>query len=339
MSKKEIILNNILIAMRIKISKNELQMLEQVIIKELYNVEIIERETLPATVDNTNNYIMELFMAKKAPKLSEQTVEQYINAVKNLVTTVNKPILSITNMDIEYFLQSHKRKGNSNVSINNIRRNLSAFFTWMRKSKLILDNPCEQIDPWKETDKPIDHMEPEETEQLKNGCINKRDRALLEFLRCTAMRREEIPCVKISDINWNNGKIVIYGQKTNAYRLVCLDSVGIHYIKEYIAERGIQCNSNEPLFTHLRGDKRKVLEKDGVYNAVKNIGKRANMERRIYPHLFRKTVATNVIKRGGSEEAAGEYLGHKPRTVTGRHYAYKSDDYIMEIFKRYVATI
>lgn len=36
-----------------------------------------------------------------------------------------------------------------------------------------------------------------------------------------------------------------------------------------------------------------------------------NNHRRIYPHLFRKTTATNIIKRGGSAHDAGEYLGHK----------------------------
>lgn len=339
LNNKEMFLNNVLIAMRVIIKSAELQMLEQVIVKELQKVEIVERETLPATADNTNSYIMDLFMARKAPKLSVNTVEQYVNATRQLIDTVQKPLLQMSAMDIEYFLQCHKAKGNSNVSVNNMRRHVSAVFTWMRKSRLILENPVEQIEPWKEVEKPIDHMEPEEVEKLKTGCRTKRDRALIEFLRCTAMRREEVPEVKVKDIDWTSGKIVIYGQKSNAYRLVCLDSVAMHYLREYLGERGISGNSAEPLFTHVRGDKSLALSKDGVYSTVKTIARRADMDRRVYPHLFRKTTATNIIKRGGSEEAAGEYLGHKPKTVTGRHYAYKSDDHVLSIFRRYVASV
>jgi integrase/recombinase XerD len=336
---KEMLLNNVLVAMRVIIDATAMQMLQQIMTKELQRVEIVERETLPATVNNTNEYIINLFMARKAPKLSVNTVEQYINAVKSLIDTAQKPLLQMTTMDIEYFLQCNKAKGNSNVSVNNMRRHVSAFFTWMRKSKLIMDNPCEQIEPWKEIEKPIDHMEPEEVELLKTGCHSKRDRALIEFLRCTAMRREEIPEVKIKDIDWQTGKIVIFGQKSQSYRLVCLDSVAMHYLREYLQERGVSQGSPQAVFTHIRGDKSVALSKDGVYSVIKTIAERAGMERRVYPHLFRKTTATNVIRRGGSEEAAGEYLGHKPRTVTGRHYAYKSEDHVISIFRQYVASV
>lgn len=336
---KEILLNNILVSMRVVITAQELQILENVIIKELQRVEIVELETLPATVDNTNEYILNLFMARKAPKLSPQTVEQYLNAIKALIGTVQKPLLQMSTMDIEYFLQCCKARGNSNVSINNLRRHISAMFTWMRKSKLILENPAEQIEPWKEIEKPIDHMEPEEVEKLKTGCFNSRDRALIEFLRCTAMRREEVPEVKIKDIDWQTGKIIIFGQKSQSYRLVCLDSVALHYIRKYLQERGVDCSSGQALFTHCRGDRTEVLSKEGIYSAIKTIAKRAGMDRNVYPHLFRKTTATNIIKRGGSEEAAGEYLGHKPKSVTGRHYVYKSEDHVAAIFKQYVAAI
>ncbi len=336
---KEMLLNNILVAMRVVIDDTSLQMLQQVITREFQRVEIVERETLPATVENTNDYIIDLFMARKAPKLSVNTVEQYINAVKSLIDIVQKPLLQMNTMDIDYFLQCHKAKGNSNVSVNNMRRHISAFFSWMRKSRIIAENPVEQIEPWKEIEKPIDHMEPEEVELLKTGCHSKRDRALIEFLRCTAMRREEVPEVKVKDIDWTTGKIIIFGQKSQSYRIVCLDSVAMHYLKKYLQERDVFLNSTEAVFTHDRGDKGMALSKDGVYSSIKAIARRAKMERRVYPHLFRKTAATNVIKRGGSEEAAGEYLGHKPRTVTGRHYAYKSEDHVISIFRQYVASV
>ena len=98
-------------------------------------------------------------------------------------------------------------------------------------------------------------------------------------------------------------------------------------------------NSREPLFTWLRGDKTKALDKEGVYASIKDIATRAGMDRRVYPHLFRKTTATNICKRGGSVDAAGEYLGHAPKNVTDRHYTYKGDRYVEQIFHNFVEAV
>lgn len=188
-------------------------------------------------------------------------------------------------------------------------------------------------------EKPIDHMEATDMEKLKNGCAYARDRALIEFMRSTAMRRGEVPLVKICDIDFRNGKLVIFGEKTQKYRTVFLDNVAIHYVQKYLNERGVPEGSREPLFTHLRGDKTKVLDVDGVYASIKDIARRAGMDRRVYPHLFRKTTATNICRRGGSEDAAGEYLGHAPKNVTGKHYTYKGDRYVEQIFHNYVEAV
>ena len=158
-------------------------------------------------------------------------------------------------------------------------------------------------------------------------------------MRCTAMRRGEIPQVRICDIDFRAGKIIIFGQKSQKYRTVFLDSVAIHYIQEYLKERGVAEGSKEPLFTHIRGDKTQARDAEGIYATIKTIAKRAGMDRRVYPHLFRKTTATNICKRGGSDDAAGEYLGHAPKNVTGKHYTYKGDRYVEQIFHNYVEAV
>lgn len=209
----------------------------------------------------------------------------------------------------------------------------------MRKNDLIQKNPVENIEPFVEALSPIDHLDPEEMEKLKAACKTKRDRALLEWLRCTAMRKGEISSVNINQINWAERKVIIYGQKGHAYRTVCLDSVAVHYLLEYIKERGLDIRSDQPLFTHSKGDTTQPLSKAGIYAEIRRIGQRSGLNRRIYPHLFRKTVATNVIRRGGTDADAGEYLGHKPQGVTARHYAYRSEDHVIKIFQNYVAAI
>lgn len=338
MNAKEKLRNDILTDMRVHMDTNTLLILEKVLVQVFQGLEITKSETCPATIDNTNQYIKELFMVRKAPKLSPETAKYYLNTIDELIMTINKPLINMTESDVEFYLMG-KAKSNSNASLNNLLRNVSAFFTWMRKAKLISDNPCDGIERFTAPEKPIDHLEAQQVELLKNGCKFKRDRALIEFMRCTAMRRGEIPLVKIQDIDFRSGKLLIYGKKSHKYRTVYLDNVALHYIHEYLEERNVGENSSEPLFTYVRGDKTQALDVDGIYVAIKNIARRANIDKNVYPHIFRKTAATNIVKRGGSDELAGEYLGHAPRNVTARHYTYKDEQHVERIFHDFVEAI
>lgn len=338
MNTKEKLKNDIIVGMSAHLDYNTIAILEAVIVKAVQNLDIKELETLPATIDNTNQYIIDLFWARKAPKISKKTADYYMSTVNEFIACVNKPLNKVVETDIEYYLYQ-KQPNNNNVSLNNLRRNLSAFFNWMRKTKLIADNPCDGIEPFMETIKPIEHLEAQDTEKLKAGCRHKRDRAIIEFMRSTALRRGEVPKARICDIDFKSGKIVIYGEKTRKYRTVYLDGVALYYIKEYLKDRGVDERSTEPLFTHIRGDKTKVLETEGLYASIKTIAKRAGMDKRVYPHLFRKTTATNICRRGGSEDAAGEYLGHAPKSVTGKHYTFKSEQHVEQIFHNYVEAV
>ncbi len=206
MNTKERVRNNILVGMKMHLDICTMAVLDAVIGKAVQNVEITETSTLPATFDDTNRYIMSLFDTKKAPKLSPKTVEYYKSTLNEFVALINKPLNKISESDVEYYLLT-KKPSNTNASLNNLRRNLSAFFNWMRKEKIISENPCDGIEPYAAVERPIDHMEATDVEKLKLGCIHKRDRALIEFMRSTAIRRGEIPLVKVCDIDFRSGKL------------------------------------------------------------------------------------------------------------------------------------
>ena len=338
MTRLEQLKNDILVGMRLYIDSNTMAILESVILTATKDIDVVELQTLPATVDNTNQYIKELFMAKKAPKLSEHTVEYYMNTIDEVIVFTNKSLLEMRESDIELYLLEKRKQGNSNTSLNNLRRNISAFYTWMRKSKLVTENPCDGVDPYKQVEKPIDHLEAAETEEIKTGCKHKRDRAMIEVLRSTAMRRGEIVGIKINDIDFSTGKITIFGHKTSKYRNVFLDGVALKYVKDYLAEREVDYASREPLFTALKGDKTKQLSVDGLYCSVKTIGRRSGVKHNIYPHLYRKTCATSIVRRGGSDEQAGLYLGHAPKGVTAQHYIFKDEQATENVFRNFVAS-
>jgi site-specific recombinase XerD len=348
-TQKEILRDNVLTAMKPYLDAVAMDMLNQVMVQVLFNVNVVEMgETLPATRENTNEYIMELFCAKKAPKLSQETARYYIRSMKNFMATINKSLLDVTDMDIEYYLQQYARKGNKTVTVNNERRVISAFFTWMRKSHLVNENPAESIEKYAEVEMPIDHMEDFEMEALRDACkvqtVNKvtqmeeyreclRDRALIEFLRSTAVRIGECTSVNIQDINWETGDILIYGQKGRAYRTVCLDDTARFHLRKYIDSR----NDNDPaLFVQLKAPHTR-MQRSGLRAAIKKIAERSILTRNVYPHLFRKTTATNMARRGCPGELIAMYLGHKSTAVTNKHYAYRSPEQVKAAFMQYGA--
>ena len=339
MNRKEEIKNNILLQMKCFIDDSTSQILEKVLVNAFYNIDIVDMETLPVTADMSNEYIWNMFEMKRNGKLAIETIGAYKNTLQEFTSYVNKSFIHVEQNDIEYYLMQKQIQGNCPSSLNNKIKKLSAFFSWMRKNHIITINPAECIERYTVDEKPIDHLEPFEIEQLKKGCKHKRDRALIEWLRCTATRGGEIPDVRINQVDWNTGKVVIYGRKGHAYRTVYLDRVAIGYIREYIAERGVDLNSDIPLFTRLRGDKTKGICRETYCNTLKIIAKRAKVTHNIYTHIFRKTVATQICRRGGSESDAGDYLGHKPVGVTGKSYIFKNDDRILKIFQDCVQAV
>lgn len=163
-TQKEIFRNTILIKMNPLLDAVVMEMLNQAIIEALYNVDVVEMQTLPATRENTNEYIVELFKIRKAPKLSEKSVVFYLDTVRNFCDFTQKSLIDVTDMDVEMYLRHYQRNGNNGrgntpTTVNNALKVLRAFFTWMRKSNIIAVNPCESIEKYKQIEKPIEYLE------------------------------------------------------------------------------------------------------------------------------------------------------------------------------------
>lgn len=323
-----------------------MDMLNQAIAKALFNVDVVEMETLPATQDTTNEYILKLYGVKKIPKLSVQTANYYLLTIKRFIAFAGKSLLNITDMDVDVYLNAYAGKGVCEATVNNERRNLSAFFTWMRQSHLITENPVENVEKLSEIEKPIDYLQDWEMEALRDACKVRgnnqeeyreclRDRALLEFLRSTAVRVGECVTLNQTDVDWQKGEVLVFGHKTKAYRRACLDDVAKYHLKKYIDSRA---DSNEALFVALKG-KHGRLHKAGVEYILREIAKRSILTRRVYPHLLRKTTATNMVSKGCPRELAAFYLGHKNgNTKTlNKHYAATEPAQIIRAFRQYGA--
>lgn len=333
---KQQIIDNVIVSMSGYLEQSVLLMLEQAICAELVKVNMQEITTLPAIyqddMDRKNKYIIQLFICKK--RIKENTKEAYLNAVKRLVVLIDKPLNSIDSTDISYYLNWYEKrntisggKKNQATTVNNERRFLSAFFTWMRKEKLISENPVESVEPLKTVHKPIDYFKPSEMSKLRDACKNHRERALLEVFRSTGMRVGELVDVTLEQIDWQTGDILILGEKSDKYRPVYLDDEARHYYKLYLDSR---TDDSEYMFPSTKNPVHK-MSTCGIRSVLKTIGKRAGIKSRVYPHKLRKTLGMNLKNKGIDIGTIQEIMGHASSAVTAQYYAQSTPETLRSV--------
>lgn len=340
--KKEII-NNVVVAMSCYISDMDvLNVLENVLSTELIQVKVEKTNSLPAEwkseTEKRNQYLIQLFMIKKRG-LSKETIQGYLRSVKRLMLMVRKPLDQVDTLDIEWYLAAYeKRPGQrkakiENSTYNSERRFLSAFYTWMRKAKLISENPVEATEAKKVPQKPIDYFAREEIIKLRDACRNARERAMVEVFRSTGARVGEIADIQLNQVEFSTGSILICGEKGGRYRTLYLDDDARHYYQIYQQSR----TDNSPyLFTQLRKPYGK-LGKSSYRNILKAIGKRAGLTVRVYPHKMRKTLGMALKNRGVDIGTIQEVLGHASPAVTSLYYAQSTEKTLRDIRERVAA--
>lgn len=334
---KNEIINNILVAMSCYISDADvLKILENVLANELVNIRLEKITSLPAEwkndADKRNAYLIQLFMIKKRG-LATETMEGYLRSVKRLMLLIGKPLDQVDPLDIEWYLSTYeKRPGQrktqvENSTYNNERRFLSAFYTWMRKAKLISENPVEATEAKKEVKKPIDYFTKEDIIKLRDACVTVRERAIVEVFRSTGARVGEVADIQLDQVNMLTGDILICGEKSGRYRTLYLDEEARHYYQLYKATR---TDSSPYMFVGTKKPYGK-LTNCAYRNILKSIGDRAGLTIRVYPHKMRKTLGMNLRNRGVDIGVIQEVLGHANPAVTSMYYAQSTTKTLRDI--------
>lgn len=327
----------ILVGMAEYLDKAVLQILSTLIEEQLVKVNVEEITTLPAevnrSIDEQNKYIIQLFLIKKE-SLREQTKYNYLNAIKKLLTQVDKPLPEMTDIDIAFYLRWYADRNvqtlgqrNQNSTINNERRFLSAFFSWMRSQKLIFDNPVESVDKKRVDRKPIDYFAAAEIETLREGCKTKRERAIIEVLRSTGLRVGEACSIDINDIDMRTGDVWVKREKGGMHTPAFLDDVAMYYLKDYLDER---TDGSQALLVGTRAPHNR-LKPCGIRTILKDIAKRQGMTVRVYPHKMRKTLGMTLKNKGYDIGVIQEVLGHNSPATTSRYYAESTKDTLRNI--------
>lgn len=330
----------ILVAMSMYIGQEALSILQNVIEDQFVRVNMEEITTLPAEIqrstDEQNEYVVKLFLLKKK-ELREGTKTAYLNAVKRLLTLVDKPLTEVEDIDVSYYLRWYETHNESDggdrnkpVTVNNERRFLSAFFGWMRREKLIANNPVDGTMPKKVMRNPIDYFKPEEMERLREGCKTLRDRAIIEVLRSTGVRIGELVPANINDIDWRTGDMDIVGEKGSGFGVVYLDEQARYHLSKYLDTR---TDKNRALFVAHRKPRGR-LSAAGIRSMMHEIRERMEMKYRVYPHKLRKTLGMDLKNKGVDIGVIQEVLRHKDPATTAQYYAESTAETLRSVRKR-----
>lgn len=271
-----------------------------------------ERCTDIMDVQKSYMQFLQLFLIrKKTEGKSDQTLEQYQLHLSKLLQCLNKSLDKITEDDLFIYLASYKKSRNvSNTYLDNMRLVFSSFFTWINNKGYIHKNPSIGLEPIKTKKKIKKPFTDEELEKLRRSCAQERDIALIEFLYSTGVRASELITLNQSDVNLSGKSVIVLG-KGNKEREVYLTATAALHLKNYLNNR---IDDNDALFVSARKP-HKRLTVSGLENILKKIGELAGVEK-CHPHRFRRTMATNVLKKGAPLEEVKELLGHTKLDTT-----------------------
>ena len=310
----------------------QMEVLHATLVRCLGNVDIVNLKQTSGISQYSNIELIDKFIsAKEIEGCSKRTIKYYESTLLKMNSKLDKEITHMTTDDLRTYLTDYQKINNcSKASVDNIRRNLSSFFSWLEEENYILKSPMKRIHKIK-TDKVIKETYSDETlELLRDNCNNLRDLAIIDILASTGMRVGELVKLNINDIDFENRECVVFG-KGNKERPVYFDARTKIHLKNYLNSR---TDDNPALFVSLDAPYGR-LKISGVEIRLRQLGRRLGIQK-VHPHKFRRTVATKAIDKGMPIEQVQSLLGHSQIDTT-MHYAMVNQNNVKESHRKYVA--
>ena len=303
----------------------QMKKLQEVLLKNL-------SDETPQKEEISNNEYLKMFIdAKRIEGCSMRTLSYYQVTVEHLLSQITCPIRKITTDQIRCYLANYQKRNNcSKVTVDNIRRNISSFFSWLEEEDYILKSPMRRIHKIKTKQAVKEIISDEIIERLRDNCKCLRDLAMIDLLYSTGIRVGELVGLNISDINFEERECVVYG-KGDKERRVYFDAKAKLHLQNYIESR---VDNNPALFVTLDApyDRIKI---SGVEIRIRELGRKLDIEK-IHPHKFRRTMATRAIDKGMPIEQVQKILGHS-QIDTNMKYAIVNQNNVKTSHRRYIA--
>jgi len=285
----------------------------------------------PAAAKQPQRDLLSAFIsAKRVEGCSDRTIHYYETTLKKVLDSIDKPIKGITTDDLRRYLDEYQQKSNAGkATIDNIRRILSSFFSWLEDEDHIAKSPVRRIHKIK-TAKVVKGTYSDETlEVLRDNCKSLRDLAIIDILSSTGMRVGELVRLNRSNIDFESRECVVFGKGAKE-RTVYFNARAKLHLQQYLSSR---LDDNPALFVSLDAPYNRLLI-SGVEIRLRNLGRSLNLGR-VHPHKFRRTMATAAIDKGMPIEQVQTLLGHTNIDTT-MHYAMVNQSNVKASHKKYI---
>lgn len=316
------VINQVLFDIEYKCDLKEelLKKIKSILGLNLYNYNIVPKKYEVVVQSRTNEVLWKKFLVtKKAENLSNKTLQYYKNTLEQFSLVIKKNFLTVTSDDIRFFLLKKEQENVTPCTLDNLRRNIRSFFSWMQNEALRHDNPSAKVNKIKgeRTDKTAFNRI--EIEKIRSACVTPIEKAIIETLLSSAMRAKELTNMKLSDINFEKREVKII-RKGNKLGYAFLNAKAIVALQEYFKTR--EPGAGEYIWIRNSIEK-KMFEPDPedhylqqhIYGIIKTIGRRAEVDD-VHPHKFRRTVATIALQKGMAIEEVQQLLGHSSINTT-----------------------
>nr|WP_290656592.1 site-specific tyrosine recombinase/integron integrase [Anaerovibrio sp.] len=280
----------------------------------------------------SNEDFLKMFLdAKRIEGCSDRTIKFYRMTIDKMLQSVLNPIRKITTEDMRSYLSEYQKINNcSKVTVDNVRRNISSFFSWLEEENYILKSPMRRIHKIKTNQQVKEIISDEEIEKLRDKCNCSRDLAMIDLLYSTGIRVGELVNLNINDVDFAARECVVFG-KGGKERRVYFDAKAKLHLLKYIDSR---VDDNEALFVTLDApyDRLKI---SGVEIRMRMLGRSINLHK-IHPHKFRRTMATRAIDKGMPIEQVQKILGHSQIDTT-MQYAMVNQSNVKTSHQKYIS--
>lgn len=327
---KQKVINEVMQGMLGCLNNVQLERLQEVLEHALLHKQISETEEEVNDVLSNEQLLESFLAAKRIEGCSEKSLAYYRTTIDAMTAKVEKNVREMKTDDLRtYLMEYQQEKNSSKVTVDNIRRILSSFFSWLEDEDYILKSPARRIHKVKAALTIKETYTDEALEKMRDSCEEPRDLALIDMLASTGMRVGELVLLNSDDINFEERECVVFG-KGSKERMVYFDARTKIHLQNYLQER---TDDNPALFVSLRAPHER-LQICGVERRLRELGKKLDIEK-VHPHKFRRTLATMAIDKGMPIEQLQQLLGHK-RIDTTLQYAMVKQNNVKLAHRKYI---
>ena len=310
----------------------QMEKLRDVLHYSLHEVQIqMDTSHLPQPGETNEGLLSKFMAAKRVEGCSSKALEYPESALKKLFATVPVSVLRMKTEHLrDYLSQYAERTKCSKANLDNIRRILSSFFTWLEDESYILKNPVRRIHKIRVDRNVKETYSDEAMERMRDECHSLRDLAIIDLLASSGMRVGELVHLNREDIDFDNRECIVFG-KGSKERPVYFDARTKIHLKNYLDSR---TDDNPALFVSLLKPYNR-LQISGVEIRLRSLGRELGIPK-VHPHKFRRTLATRAIDKGMPIEQVQRLLGHTQIDTT-MQYAMINQKNVKVSHQKYIA--